>query len=125
MAGNEINQYAGDFVASIELNLGAAAPSAQLDELVAAAQQLTLATTGAATTVATWAAATARWTDARQQLETRLHDYLLDGLPAIPGLAELAGAVGWDSAEGLSGSLELGPLKLTLSSSSLTVQPTL
>lgn len=120
MAGDEIVQYAGGFAASVRLTLGPAAPEALLDELVAAGQQLKDAATQAA-----WNAAIDRWVDARQQLEAELRSYLLDALPAIPGLDALIDATGWESVEGLNGTLELGPLKLTLSSSSLTVQPKL
>lgn len=120
MAGDEIVQYAGSFAGSVRLSLGALAPEALLDELVGAGQQLQAAATQAA-----WNAAIDRWTNARQQLEGELRAYLLDALPSIPGLDALVAATGWDSVEGLNGTLELGPLKLTLSSSSLTVQPKL
>lgn len=120
MAGSEIDLYAGDFSASIARLKGAAQPQALLQELRDAAHDLSTAATQAA-----WSAAAARWTAARGQLEADLRDYLRDGLPDIPGLDALVSAAGWTSTEGLNGTLELGPLKLVLSSSSLTVQPKL
>jgi hypothetical protein len=120
VAVDDIDQYAADFADSVKRALGPAAPTAELNELVGAATQLSTATTQAA-----WSAASNRWVAARQQLEQQLRAYLLDAMPAIPGLGSLAESVGWDSAEGLHGKLALGPLTLSFSSSSLTVQPKL
>jgi hypothetical protein len=120
VAVDVIDQYAVDFADSVKGALAPAAPTAQLNELIAAAAQLSAATTQAA-----WNAASNQWIAARQQLEQQLRNYLLDGMPAIPGLDAVVNGVGWESAEGLQGKLALGPLTLSLSSSSLTVQPKL
>ncbi|WP_422650038.1 DUF6603 domain-containing protein [Cupriavidus sp. H18C1] len=72
-----------------------------------------------------WTAAVDAWTAARDKIAAHLHRYLLEGLPDIPGLQELVGALNWDSPQGLNGELPLGPLKLALSSSSLVLQPKL
>ena len=68
-----------------------------------------------------WQSAVDGWTTARNDLAGELRNYLLDGLPELPGLDALAAAVGWDSVEGLHGDLDLGPLHLTLESSALIV----
>lgn len=125
MASAEITAYAAGITAFLTRSLGAQAPTEAVDGLNAAANHLASLAEAPAATAAEWQAAVNNWIAARATLDQYLGDYLLDGLPAIPGLDALAEAVGWDSAEGLNGSLPLGPLKLTLSSSSLTIQPTL
>jgi hypothetical protein len=123
MTNSEVSQYALDLEDSLRRLLGPAAPTAQLDALAAAAQQLT--DVAAAPDAAAWDAATAEWKTARNTLTDDLRRYLLEGMPDIPGLSELASSLGWDSPEGLHGDLHLGPLKLSFTSSSLTLQPKL
>lgn len=123
MADSGISQYAIDVATSLERTLGPIVPAEWIDELIAAGQQLQAAAELASTTAAQWQAALSRWQAARDQLTGYLSAYLLDGLPAIPGLDQLAKAVGWDAIEGLSGELELGPLKLKLASAALLATP--
>jgi len=124
MADSGISQYAIDVATSLERTLGPVVPAQWIDEFIDAARQLDAAAELASTTAAQWQAAVSRWQAARERLAGYLGAYLLDGLPAIPGLDLLAKAVRWDTIEGLSGELELGPLKLKLASASLLATPT-
>jgi len=124
MAGPSVAAYADEFEASLRRSLGGAAPDVQLAALATAAAAVDAVAASPSPTAAEWQAAVAGWTAARDQLAGHLRRYLLDGLPDLPGLGALAGAVGWSSPEGLHGEIELGPLRLALASSSLTVQPT-
>ncbi|SDD53277.1 hypothetical protein SAMN05216345_110179 [Cupriavidus sp. YR651] len=124
MATSEVSQYALDLGSSLRRVLGPAAPTADLDALAAAAQQLADMAANPPSAAA-WSAATDAWETARNKLTGQLRQYLLDGLPDIPGLGDLAGSLGWDSPEGLHGDVSLGPLRLSFSSSSLVLQPRL
>jgi len=88
-------------------------------ELLVAADALDAAPAGAAE----WQARVAAWTAARSRLDDLLVDYLLDGIPEIPGLKALAEQVGWGDAEGLRGSVEIGPLMLEFASTALVIEP--
>jgi hypothetical protein len=123
MADSGISQYAIAVAESLARALGPTVPAGWIDEFVAAAQQLDAAAELASTTTAQWQAAVVRWEAARNRLKPYLVAYLLDGLPAIPGLDLLASTVEWDSIEGLTGELELGPLRLKLASASLLATP--
>jgi hypothetical protein len=91
-------------------------------DVIAAADVL-----AAASDDATWDAAWKTW--ATQRVNVQLQAYLMAGLPDLPGLAELLARIGWDSeqsgelAEGLHGSLGVGPVSLTLGSGSLIGPP--
>lgn len=124
MASSEVIRYAVELGDSLRRALGPAAPSADLDALQAAAQQLD-AIAQSAPSASAWTAAVDAWTAARDKLAAHLNRYLLEGLPDIPGLQDLARALNWDSAQGLNGELPLGPLKLAFSSASLVLQPKL
>ncbi|UZN51603.1 hypothetical protein KZ686_25340 [Cupriavidus cauae] len=124
MASSEVIRYAVEFGDSLRRALGPAAPTADLDAMQAAAQQLDLLAQQAPSASA-WTAAVDAWTAARDKIAAHLHRYLLEGLPDIPGLQELVRALNWDSPQGLNGELPLGPLKLAFSSSSLVLQPKL
>jgi len=118
MAGSQVTDFTNQVVSA----LGGVAPAAKLVALSNAANTLQGAA-NAPVSVAQWQAAVAGWVAARNDLKSELRSYLLQGLPNIPGLDALAAATGWDSAEGLHGELDLGPLHLALASASLTVQP--
>ncbi|MCT9073573.1 DUF6603 domain-containing protein [Cupriavidus gilardii] len=124
MASSEVIRYAVELGDSLRRTLGPAAPSADLDALQAAAQQLD-AFAQQAPSASDWTAAVDAWTAARNRLAAHLNRYLLEGLPDIPGLQDLVRALNWDSPHGLNGELPLGPLKLALSSSALVLQPRL
>jgi len=117
-----ITDYAMQFANVIQRALGGAAPATRLAALNAAAINLQ-STANAPASAAAWNAAVAQWNTARNNLQDELRRFLLDGLPDLPGLNALASAVGWDSAEGLHGDIDLGPLHLALASSALIVQP--
>lgn len=91
-------------------------------DVVAAADVL-----AAASDDATWDAAWTTW--ATQRVNVQLQAYLMVGLPDLPGLAELLARINWDPAqtaelaEGLHGSLDVGPVSLTLGSGSLIGPP--
>jgi hypothetical protein len=122
MTDNAATRYAVDINSSLSRQLGSAAPQDMLDDLVAAGAGLDAAIGG---TGSQWQAATDQWKQARAALTDYLSVYLTDGLPAIPGLDALVGAIDWESVEGLAGGLDLGPLKLKLASSSLNLQTAL
>ncbi|MBO4123116.1 hypothetical protein J5T34_20515 [Cupriavidus gilardii] len=124
MASSEVIRYAVELGDSLRRALGPAAPSADLDALQAAAQQLDALALQAPSTSA-WTAAVDAWTAARNKLAAHLNRYLLEGLPDIPGLQDLVRALNWDSPHGLDGELPLGPLQLAFSSPSLVLQPRL
>lgn len=117
-----ITDYAAQFASAVQQALGGAAPAAKLAVLQNAAATLQAKSTAAAS-AAEWQAAVDGWKTARDDLQQELRRYLLAGLPDIPGLGALAAAAGWDSAEGLHGDLDLGPVHLALASSALIVQP--
>ncbi|MEL1264431.1 DUF6603 domain-containing protein [Pseudoxanthomonas putridarboris] len=121
MANTNITAYADDFIATVSRQLGASAPLGDLDRLRLAAQQLKLAADGGA--AVDWDTAATEWTQARDALLGQLAGFLTEGLPELPGLDALARAVGWNSGEGLSGSVEVGPFRLGLAPSSLMIRP--
>lgn len=92
----------------------------QLTELVTSAQQLDAALIGG---VVTLADAQARWEAARDEIAEHLKDYLLGVLAAIPGLADLAGDLSELATQGIHGEVDLGPVHLSVASSTLVVQP--
>jgi hypothetical protein len=112
MAG-EVRRFAGQ----VQAALGPAAPG--IAELLAAADALD----AGAQTAAEWQQKVVAWTTARDRLGDLVVTYLLDGIPELPGLRDLADDVGWDDPEGLRGSVEIGPLKLEFSSTSLVIEP--
>jgi hypothetical protein len=120
MADSEITAYAQGVADSLNRLQGAAAPTAALSDLTAAAEALKQAATQAA-----WTQALGLWRDAQTDLAGELRAFLGDGLPDIPGIDGLLAAVGWQSEDGLGGTLPLGPVTLTLAAGALTVQPTL
>jgi hypothetical protein len=124
MAVSEVNQYALDLGNSLQRILGPGAPTAEIAAFTTAAQHLA-DITAAPPDAASWDAAIGEWRTAREALTAYLQRYLLEGLPDIPSLHELADKLNWDSSEGLAGELPLGPLKLRLATSSLTLQPKL
>lgn len=124
MANSDVTRYATDLGDSLRRALGPAAPAAALDALATAAQQLAEIADHPPSAQA-WSDAVQAWTAARAQLSRHLARFLLEGLPEIPGLGDLARELNWDSQQGLSGTLPLGPLKLTLASTSVVLQPRL
>ncbi|KAI3591730.1 hypothetical protein D9X30_3255 [Cupriavidus sp. U2] len=124
MANSEIVRYALDLGDSLRRVLGPVAPVTKLDDLSAAAQQLANVADNPPS-VDVWQTAVTAWETARNQLTSELRQYLLEGLPDIPGLSDLAGSLEWNSPQGMSGTLPLGPLTLTFASSSLVLQPKL
>ena len=111
MAADDIRRLGSDLAEAAGAN--AADVIAKADALAAAA--------GPA-----WLDAWNAWKASRESVDD-LERYLTKGLPSLPGLEVLARRVVWDDAnelaEGLSGSLEIGPLKLSLASGSLVVSP--
>ena len=65
------------------------------------------------------------WENVRTSIDLRA--YLTAGLPDLPGLLALVGRVSWtdqfELAEGLHGSIPIGPVTLTLASGSLIAPP--
>jgi hypothetical protein len=111
MAG-EVRRYA-------DLVQAALGPVPGLADLLAAADGLD---SGAAT-AAEWQLKQQAWDTARTAIEDHLAAFLLDGLPELPGLRELAERVHWGDAEGLRGDVEIGPLKLAFASTALLIEP--
>lgn len=96
--------------------------AAALDQLDTAAQGVDLAL-APGTTAQQWTQALTAWRTAQSGLLPYLPEFLMAGLPKIPGLDLLAEAVSWDSPDGMSGKLPIGPLTLGVASSSSVVTP--
>jgi hypothetical protein len=122
MAGSEVVEYAADLRAHLAA-LGVAVP--ELDELVAAAQELKEALDAAdgVLTPDTWDRTVRRWEGARDAIADHLAAVLLGALADVPGLAELVADVGSLQREGVHGSADIGPVHLEVSSGTLVVQP--
>jgi hypothetical protein len=115
MSGTDITRYVSDVAAALR----AAAPGPDVDALVTAGANLAAVTDQGAATAAELQAAADAWVVARDRVAGHLDRYLVDDLPELPGLSDLARAVGWDQAEGLHGEVDIGPLHLAFASSSL------
>ena len=94
-------------------------PSPAWRALLAAAAALD----AGAATAAEWEDQRQKWNAAREQLRDDPAKFLLHGIPELPGLRALAERVRWDDAEGLGGSVEIGPLRLEFASMSLLIRP--
>lgn len=116
---NEVTAYAQGLRSALIAEADAEL-QAQLTELVSAAQQLDDALLGGAATVGD---AQARWEAARDEIAEHLKDYLLGVLADIPGLADLAGDLHDLATQGIHGEVDLGPVHLSVASSTLAVQP--
>jgi hypothetical protein len=100
-------------------------PTAELDELLGSAQAIQTALNAAPNTLsaAAWDEVRARWVTARNAIAGHLADALLGAIAAIPGLAQLTRDVAALQREGVHGSFDLGPVHLSVSSATLTLQP--
>lgn len=90
-----------------------------LDDLVAAAQALDQAVV----TGLDAATAAAAWRNRLENVAAHLPEYLLGFLARIPGLAGLIGSLDDIVNQGLRADLALGPVRLSIASSTLVVQP--
>jgi hypothetical protein len=122
MAGSEIAHYATELRGHLAA-LGVATPA--LDELVDAAQALATAVDSAPETLTqqAWQEVSRRWVEARGAIEGYLADILLGALADVPGLEELAADATALSHEGIHGEADVGPVHLSVSSSTLVIQP--
>src|SRR4051794_35451367 len=116
---NEVSLAGGArrYAASVARAFGAALPG--VAERLAAADGLD----AGAATVAEWQQKVQAWNVARDRLRDRLAQFLLGGLPELPGLGALAEDVDWSDAEGLQGTADIGPLHLQFASSALVIEP--
>lgn len=116
-----VSAYASQ-VRSVLSAIAGAQITAALDQLEVAAADLDLAL-APSTTAQQWTTAVSNWRAARSGLRAYLPSFLLADLPNIPGLDLLAAGVDWDSPEGMSGTLPVGPFTLAVASSSNLVTP--
>lgn len=121
MAAGEITSYANE-LRGLLTSVGAALP--QLNALTSAATALdTLASSAPGTiTELQWDTAKAEWDKALAALGDTLSDALLGPLADLPGIAELADPAKL-AAEGIQGSVDLGPVRLDVGSSVLVIVP--
>ncbi|NEW28854.1 DUF6603 domain-containing protein [Nocardia cyriacigeorgica] len=96
--------------------------AAALDQLDTAAAGVDLAL-APGTSTQQWTQAVAAWRTAQSGLLPYLPEFLMAGLPKIPGLDLLADAVRWDSPDGMSGTLPVGPVTLGVATSSSVATP--
>ena len=120
MAGTEVTAYANQLRSALDVPGADPKLVADLAALVTAAQALDTALAGNPPGVA---AATTAWNDARTAIEDHLAGFLLGVLARVPELAKLASDLSDIAANGIHGSLDLGPVHLSISSSTLVVQP--
>jgi hypothetical protein len=123
MSANDLTQYVADVVGTIDRVLGPGAPTAELNQLMSAAEDVAVYIDNPPSTADLWNGAITEWDNARDKLVAELRAYLLDGLPEIPGLSDLVDQAGWGGPDGLHGDVDLGPLHLSIASTALTVQP--
>jgi hypothetical protein len=116
---NEVASYAVRI--SDALSIGADAElQADLATLVATAQEFDGVLAGGAGSIADLQA---RWAAARDKIAGELTGFLLGVLAEIPGLADLAAELGDLGTSGIHGDIDLGPVHLSIASSTLVVQP--
>lgn len=122
MAGSEVTAYAAELRSQLA---GLGVDVAPLDELIAAGQALANAIDAApeALSEAAWAQIAQRWEHARDAIAQHLADVLLGALADVPGLAELADDLGSVARTGIHGEIDVGPVHLSVASSTLVVQP--
>jgi hypothetical protein len=99
--------------------------AAVLDELVEAATQLDLVIDAAAgsNAAADLSRATHRWTQARAAVTPQMPEVLLGPLGALPAIRALGGSAAEVARTGINGAFEVGPLRVTVASTTLVVQP--
>ena len=119
MAAGEVTSYAVRLRDALSAGADAQLQS-ELTQLVAAAQSLEAALAGDPLAVA---GAQAAWESARNQIAGHLADFLLGVLAEVPGLAGLADDLGDIATSGIHGEVDLGPVHLSVASSTLVVQP--
>ena len=129
MSPAEISAYGRDVVTRLGGKPAALVTDVNLKALIDAGNALA----GVATDIATaqqpgqpiaslqvaWNQALTGWRTAQVALRPRLREFLVGGLPEIPGLSVLASGMDWDRPEGLRGNLTLGPVSLAVDSSAL------
>lgn len=122
MSGSDVTRYVTDLRAQLA-DAGAGSP--ELDQLVAAAQALATALDQPPGTLtsAAWQQAVQRWEQARAAVGRFLLDVLLGALADVPSIAQLAADAAALAREGVHGAVELGPVRLSVASATLVVQP--
>lgn len=119
MAGNEVAAYAAQIRDALVAGADAQLQT-QLRELSERAAELDAALAGGPISAAE---AQAAWEAARDGLASRLTGFLLGVLADVPGLAGLADDLGDLSTAGIHGEVDLGPVHLSVASSTLVIQP--
>jgi hypothetical protein len=122
LATSEIIQYAAGLRG---LLAGVGAGVAELNDLTTAASNLAglAASTPGTLAKAAWDPVLAKWEAARDAFGAKLAEALLGPLAEVPGLAELASDLSRLGAEGVHGSIDLGPVRLEVSSALLVIEP--
>jgi hypothetical protein len=122
MAGSEVTTYANE----LRLGLAALGVGAEpLNQLVDAAQGIAdaYARPPATMPVAEWNEVKDAWEAARDTVSQFLTKVLLGALADVPALAELAGDAGAIARSGINGAVTVGPVRLSVASSTLVIQP--
>lgn len=122
MSGNLVRTYAAELRA---LLAGVGVDTGPLDELVGAAQALADAVDRAPGTLSAeaWKEVKERWERARETITQFLTKVLLGALADVPALADLAAAAKDLARTGIHGEVQIGPVRLSVASSTLVIQP--